>query len=247
MPTTPSLAQLTRAYEALDRPGRDVVEVLSAVFTPVARSTLLELLNAAGCRAPGGGNWYHPKLTSLMTKLAAAGLVVQAEKKFSCAPALCELALRRAAREGRLKELAPGLRKAVERHLAWEERYQRTYDGALRDLRFELYLGQGEAARLRLDEIARLGHSPGAALARVLGNPFDPELLARVPEELAARFVAQAITAGHGALGPADPVILQEGRAWVARRGAAAPAPVRAALAEQALLRGEWAEAQELA
>lgn len=114
----PTLPKLTQAYEALDLPARQVVEVLSAVLTPVTRNALLGYLNGAGCRGPGGATWSHPKLSAQIAKLISAGLVTAADKQISCAPAMCEVVLRRAAREGRLQKVAVPLRKALERDLA---------------------------------------------------------------------------------------------------------------------------------
>ena len=101
--------------------------------------------------------------------------------------------------------------------------------------------------RQHLADLARLGRSPAETLAQVLGNPFDREVLGQVPEELAARFVAEGIARGWERLEPPDPEILAHGQGLVARLGPEAPAAVRAALAERELLRGEWAKAEGLA
>ncbi len=242
----PPLAVLRQAYEALDRPHRDVVELLSATYLAVAQGTLLELLNAVGSRPLLGESWVHPKLTAVVTRLQSAGLVVREDKRVACAPLFREVALRLAAREGRLRVLVPPLRKALARFLPWHMQYRHSYESALQAFRLELYLGHPHTAAEQLGEIARQGYSATGALAEVLGNPFDPETLGWVPEELTARFLAAGIVEPHDTLEHPNPELLAYAQDLAARRGVDVPPAIRGALAERALLRGEWAEAEAL-
>ena len=246
MAATDDRRHLIDAYETLAPPEQAILQLLSVIYDGVTKSPLLDC--ARRCDLPPFDlkGFTIPKLTALLNRLVDAKVVVKSNNQFRCHPLLAEEAARQAILDGRFEALAMAVQQTI-KIPGWDSDYPYfyTYRQCLRELRIAFHRRDTRRAQRILETCAR--QFPGEyhrypPWLLIFNNPFNPEGLRALPDELLGEALATIFTAGLRDFEPAtEALALAEALAAENRCAEVA----RFYLAEHYLLCGDLARAKQ--
>ena len=94
---------LISAFESLPLNQQEVLELLSVVYRPVARSRALEFVQQARVHLPPAGDSEFAGLNAVVRNLIGKKLLIEEERRIQCNPDIVEAVTRSADRMGRLR------------------------------------------------------------------------------------------------------------------------------------------------
>jgi superfamily II DNA or RNA helicase len=236
---------LLDAYEALPPLEQAVMQLLSVIYEEVGKTALADCARRYDAPQIKTKGFPQPGLMPLLDRLANKKLVIKTNNQWLCHRLIVEDITRRAVREGRFESLAKAVQETIKTTGWGDNLYFRAYRQALRELRIAFY--QGDMPRMQRILAVCAKYYP-SELAQyppwllIFNNPFNPDGLRALSDELLDEALAAIFAAAVRHFEPADELIaLAES---LLAKGRCADA-MRYYLAEQALLRGEPAKAQQ--
>lgn len=236
-------------YESLPETHQAVLELLSVVYRPLARSRALEFVNEAGIADPPRARVHPNRWKTIVLQLKRKDLLVERERRIRCNPAIADVLTRSAERKGSLLRWAEAVDQALYRHL-YHSRGEYPYyyydpEELLEDLRLTAHLNQPEQFSQRLDCLSRYFSgrlSLYEVLQRLFNNPFDAKWLASRSPSIRDIAINHVVANAHSTLAPADePVsVLEEADA-----GESVSARGRPLIIKHYLLKGDLKAAQQ--
>ena len=244
--------RLLKDFEALNPARRTVMELLAVFYEPVGQKTLLQALNAIGPRQASGKAHTYETLRGLLGELILQGLAVETERSgVRCPPALAEPLARRAVAGGRFSSLAGAVQRAQPVYKqSWSNRFDyKTYERGVREARIALYEQKWLEFNNHLEGLYQAyswQYEQDPPLLRLFADPFDPEWVGSLPEDLMCTAARVVLDDAALRLIP-QPEALALVEAYCRRSGAQFGHAMRPVLAEQYVLGGRWKEAAALA
>ena len=210
--------RLIAECESLSETLQGVLELLSVVDRPVARSRALDFVNKAGIADPPRARVYPDRWKRIVLDLKRKNLLLESERRIRCNPEIADFLTRAAERKGTLLRWVEAVDQVQYRHPGRSRgEYPYYYydpDELFGDLRLTVHLNQPEAFSRRLDSLfhyfsRRL--SPSGVFQRLFNNPFDARWLASRSPGIRDVAISSLVADAHSTLAPADgPVSLLE-------------------------------------
>ena len=216
MPNDPDMAKrrkLLAACEELSEQEQTVLQLLSIVYEPTARTSLMQCANKAGIRTSRKVQFTSRTWKPLVDRLKKERLVVEERGKISCQPLIVEVLTRQAVRQGRFEKLAAAADETFPGPSTWKYFYYNTYESFLRDLRLALYRGDLETLeQVQSSQVYRsFGRIEVSPWERICNNPFDREWMVTLPTALLEDILYPMVLSAHAQLQPvAEPIALIE-------------------------------------
>jgi superfamily II DNA or RNA helicase len=241
--------QLVASYHSLPELDRTIVQLLSVVYTPVSRTSILECLNYTGL--VGAKNWIAATLKPYLDRLITSELLIPNNKSWiQIHPLLAEIATRDAVKAERLDMMSMAVSKYLPIAQYGEIRRFSGRGELLREVRLGVYHNDLQFTKEQIEHYYRYnraaeGVSLGELLPQICNNPFDGEWLDTTTPELSELILEAILKYSLEHLTPAD-------EAFLALQSAIEQPPPKMAeqmhvlLVEQMLLRGKIAEAKAL-
>ena len=236
---------LISAYDAATPLEQAILQLLSIYYDGVVKTTLSEVARRCDLPVFKVKGFPQPGITPLLTRLLRQRLVVKAEaNRLNCHLLLIEEVTRRAVQAGHFEPMITAFKEMRYGFDRQEHPYFHSYREGLRHLRIAFY--RGDMARIpRILEFCEKNFfrdfSQYPPWLLIFNNPFDPDRLRALPDELLGEALATIFTAAVRHLEPADPVIALAEALLTENR---CTDLARYYLAEQALLRGDLARAR---
>ncbi|MBL8483592.1 MAG: hypothetical protein JNJ60_15445, partial [Rhodocyclaceae bacterium] len=175
-----SVAEAVRRVDAQFSGDQVLLAALALSDSPPERKRIVACLKAAGVADVHGRPYNEARVAASLAELRAAGLAVDSAHGYDCTAAACCRAISATLRLGVFDALMACVRRNWNQRFApRDERQARAW------LRAELLAGAGSSAA-HLFEHSTRQRRPGRAhpVAELLGQPFDPAYVARMPAAL---------------------------------------------------------------
>jgi len=236
---------LIAAYDAASPLEQALLQLLSIIYDGVPKTTLAECARRCDLPVFKVKGFPQPGITPILNTLLRQNLVIKTDNQLNCHILLAEEATHQAVQAGHFEPMLKALQDLRRGFDSKDYPYFHSYQHGLRQLRIAFY--RGDMARIpRILEICERNFSRDFAQyppwLLIFNNPFDPDRLRALPDDLLGEALATIFTAAVRHLEPADAVIALAEKLLAENRCADL---ARYYLGEQALLRGDPARARQ--
>ena len=193
--------------QALPPAERELLQLLSIIYTQVARTSLIQCMTKAGIRIGNTKTITVPALDPLLKRLVSDGLISDTKAYVRCLPGIVEVLTREAVRSGQFETMAEAVKGQSSRPQWAHYGYYQNYQDCLRDLRIALYRRDvpalGEiltiAYRDYLQDVKR--RDP---LESICLDQFDAEWFISLPPAVVTRVLDGALMGGFTNFDPSS-------------------------------------------
>jgi superfamily II DNA or RNA helicase len=184
--------QLAEAYYAAVPIEQYIVQLLSIIYEPVGRTSIVICLNHLGAQDQRGKPFSPPTLKPYIDSLIQQRLLIQeGGQGVQCHPLLVEVATRNSIQVGHFESLVQAVQAKLPIDNRWKDgpRYFRSENQFIREVRVGIYRHDLEFIGKQFEDYARYGY-PSDRISivdiyqLVCNNPFDPDWFQTLPPEL---------------------------------------------------------------
>ncbi len=225
-----------------------MLQMLSVIYEPVARTPLIQCLTKAGIRDPNGKAFILKTLDPFLERLEKTGLLVRTDAQLRCHEDILEVLTRRAVQEGRFRVMAAAVQSARKVEKSWGSVYFKSYEQAVREVRIALYLHKladvGTQLALCASEFP-LEFRERHPYQLICNRPFDRDWFRALPKAIRGDVLTEILSEAALRLEPAAEPYAALKELWDSEKETC-PDECRYLLAEQRVLRGKPEEAGQL-
>ena len=194
-PPTPVRKKQLDKIRALPDPERELLQLLSIIYTPVVRTQLAQCAGRADLRSGTRKITGTAFLDPLLKRLFSDGLISDTKANLYCLPAIAEVMTREAVRSGRFAAMAEAVMAQAPRS-AWSYRNYQSYQDYLRELRIALYRRDFTTAGDVLKSVLSQYSSEVSKrhpYEAICLDQFDPEWFISLPAEIITSAIDAAL------------------------------------------------------
>jgi SNF2 family DNA or RNA helicase len=243
--------QFVEKYQQLPSLEKLIVQLFSVIYGPISRANSVNCFNLVKSLDGISKNFTAPTLKPYIDRLMQSELLVQdSGQGLRCNLLLMEIATRDAIQLGRFEALVEAVEKILPIGTRWKDgpRMFTSENQIIREVRISLYRHDVASITKHLEDYYKYYYQRDPItfdeiLHLICNNPFDPDWLRTLPQELYEKAINSILNESMLDLTPADPVfeLLQED----CGEGGKVQPLQRIQLIEQLILRGKFPEAQQ--
>ncbi len=250
-PSNIKYANLIKCYTELTPIHQAIVHILSVIYTETSRSTLLQCMRRLEVRGPENKFLTHKTLDAFIGQMVSDGIIEQSGSSLRCADMLREPVSRTLLRHNFFDKIAKVVQEVIPQKEGWRGKvYIASYDQLVREIRIGLYRKDTDYIKYLFSNY--IGNERDISFCThpyviIFRNSFDADwFVENLSEDLLVDVLKALLENAEHCLMPihGDAFPLLQHRFESIKKGLKHPAAL--VIAEQLILRGRIAEAQQI-